>query len=141
MFNDVHPSIMLVTLVIFLAMIIILNSMLYKPLLKFMDERKKSIDNDEKKVRENFDEVSSFNVELEKIHQSTREEIALIKQAAVLDAKTKAGEDLEQKKQELEQQMNIFYAQLEKDKQNFEQELSTHLAQWQEVFKNKLKTI
>ncbi|HEH3680429.1 TPA: F0F1 ATP synthase subunit B', partial [Campylobacter jejuni] len=43
MFEDMHPSIMLATIAIFLAMIVILNSMLYKPLLKFMDERNDSI--------------------------------------------------------------------------------------------------
>ncbi len=35
-------------------MIVILNSMLYKPLLKFMDERNDSIKNDENKVKEKF---------------------------------------------------------------------------------------
>ncbi|EJV3005878.1 F0F1 ATP synthase subunit B', partial [Campylobacter jejuni] len=30
MFEDMHPSIMLATIAIFLAMIVILNSMLYK---------------------------------------------------------------------------------------------------------------
>ncbi|TEY12975.1 F0F1 ATP synthase subunit B', partial [Campylobacter sp. CH185] len=53
MFEDMHTSIMLATMAIFLAMIVILNSMLYKPLLKFMDERNDSIKNDENKVKEN----------------------------------------------------------------------------------------
>ena len=61
MFNDVQLSTMLATFIIFLAMIIILNSLLYKPLLKFMDDRDESIASDENKVQQNSAQMTSFN--------------------------------------------------------------------------------
>ena len=89
MFEDMHPSIMLATMAIFLAMIVILNTMLYRPLLKFMDERNDSIKNDENKVKENSQEMVGANDEDEAIHVSTREEIHKIKQNAINAAKRK----------------------------------------------------
>ncbi len=141
MFDDVHFSIMLATLVIFLAVMIILNSMLYKPLLKFIDERSASISNDEEKVKQNFAEMSNFNEEFERIKQATRDEIAEIKQKALNEARNKAEEELKQKRLETEQKMEIFYAELSKEKEELEQELKLRLPLWQEALKNNLKNI
>ncbi|KGI56524.1 F0F1 ATP synthase subunit B family protein [Campylobacter sp. MIT 97-5078] len=141
MFDDVHLSIMLATFIIFLAMIIILNSLLYKPLLEFIDQRNKSIESDERKVKQNSEEMSNFNDEFNKIKQSTREEINAIKQKALDEAKQEAEKELENKKRELEQKMQVFYAQLAQDRENFEQELKVSLPVWQEALKNNLKNI
>lgn len=141
MFDDVNPSYMVATAVIFLALIIILNALLYKPLLKFMDDRAISIDNDEKKVKDNFDEMTNFNEELNTIKQNTRDEIAAIKQKAVNEARNSAEEALKNKKIELEQKMQSFYTQLDKEKQDLEQELKLRLPLWQEALQKKLKQI
>lgn len=141
MLNDVNPSYMLATAVIFLALMIILNALLYKPLLKFMDDRAVSIDNDEKKVKDNFDEMTNFNEELNTIKQNTRDEIAAIKQKAVNEARNSAEEALKNKKIELEQKMQSFYTQLDKEKQDLEQELKLRLPLWQEALQKKLKQI
>lgn len=141
MFDDVNPSYMLATAVIFLALMIILNALLYKPLLKFMDDRAVSIDNDEKKVKDNFDEMTNFNEELNTIKQNTRDEIAAIKQKAVNEARNSAEEELKNKKIELEQKMQSFYTQLDKEKQDLEQELKLRLPLWQEALQKKLKQI
>lgn len=141
MFDDVNLSYMLATAIIFLALIIILNALLYKPLLKFMDDRAVSIDNDEKKVKDNFDEMSNFNEELNIIKQNTRDEITAIKQKAINEAKNSAEEELKNKKIELEQKMQSFYTQLEKERQDLEQELKLRLPLWQEALKKKIKQI
>lgn len=141
MFDDVSLSFMLATGVIFLAVMIILNALLYKPLLKFMDERSASIENDEKKVKDNFEEMSNFNEELESIKQSTRNEIAAIKQKAINEAKNSADEEIANKKLELEQKMQSFYSQLAKEKTELEHELKLRLPLWQEALKKKMKHI
>lgn len=141
MFDDVSLSFMLATGVIFLAVMIILNALLYKPLLKFMDERSASIENDEKKVKDNFEEMSNFNEELESIKQNTRNEIAAIKQKAINEAKNSADEEIANKKLELEQKMQSFYSQLAKEKTELEHELKLRLPLWQEALKKKMKHI
>lgn len=141
MFDDVHFSVMLVTGIIFLVLIFVLNTILYKPIINFMDERNKSIKSDEDKVKQNSEDMQSTADELAHIHKSTREEIYQIKQNALDEAKQAAEELLTQKRQELEQKMNIFYSQLSDQKNDLEKELSSRLALFKSTLDNKLKNI
>lgn len=141
MFDDIALSTMLATAVIFLAVIFILNVLLYKPLLKFMDERALSIDNDEKKVKDNFEEMTNFGEELTKIKQDTRDEINAIKQKAATQARSLADEEIQKKKDELEQKMQAFTTQLLQEKNELEHELKLRLPLWQESLQKKLKEL
>lgn len=141
MFDDIALSTMLATAVIFLAVIFILNVLLYKPLLKFMDERAVSIDNDEKKVKDNFEEMTNFGEELTKIKQDTRDEINAIKQKAATQARSLADEEIQKKKDELEQKMQAFTTQLLQEKNELEHELKLRLPLWQESLQKKLKEL
>lgn len=141
MFDDIALSTMLATAVIFLAVIFILNVLLYKPLLKFMDERAVSIDNDEKKVKDNFEEMTNFGEELTKIKQDTRDEINAIKQKAIAQARSLADEEIQKKKDELEQKMQAFTTQLLQEKNELEHELKLRLPLWQESLRKKIKEL
>ncbi len=141
MFDDIALSTMLATAVIFLAVIFILNVLLYKPLLKFMDERAVSIDNDEKKVKDNFEEMTNFGEELTKIKQDTRDEINAIKQKATAQARSLADEEIQKKKDELEQKMQAFTTQLLQEKNELEHELKLRLPLWQESLRKKIKEL
>ncbi len=141
MFDDIALSTMLATAVIFLAVIFILNVLLYKPLLKFMDERAVSIDNDEKKVKDNFEEMTNFGEELTKIRQDTRDEINAIKQKATAQARSLADEEIQKKKDELEQKMQAFTTQLLQEKNELEHELKLRLPLWQESLRKKIKEL
>lgn len=141
MFSDMHISIMLVTMVIFLAMIVILNSILYKPLLRFIDERNSSIKNDENKVKENSQEMLGANDEVEKIHQSTREEIYKIKQSAINQAKEEAQVAIQAKKKELERKMASFYVELNAQKEELKQNLLKNLPEFKQLLENNIKKI
>lgn len=141
MFDDIALPTMLATAVIFLAVIFILNVLLYKPLLKFMDERAVSIDNDEKKVKDNFEEMTNFGEELTKIKQDTRDEINAIKQKAATQARSLADEEIQKKKDELEQKMQAFTTQLLQEKNELEHELKLRLPLWQESLRKKIKEL
>lgn len=141
MFDDIALPTMLATAVIFLAVIFILNVLLYKPLLKFMDERAVSIDNDEKKVKNNFEEMTNFGEELTKIKQDTRDEINAIKQKAATQARSLADEEIQKKKDELEQKMQAFTTQLLQEKNELEHELKLRLPLWQESLRKKIKEL
>ena len=141
MFDDIALPTMLATAVIFLAVIFILNVLLYKPLLKFMDERAVSIDTDEKKVKDNFEEMTNFGEELTKIKQDTRDEINAIKQKATAQARSLADEEIQKKKDELEQKMQAFTTQLLQEKNELEHELKLRLPLWQESLRKKIKEL
>ncbi|EAJ1253967.1 F0F1 ATP synthase subunit B' [Campylobacter lari] len=141
MFNDVHFSIMIATGVIFLLMIAILNSMLYKPLIKFMDSRDLTIKNDEEKMKKNSDDVSNVESELEKIHIQTRDEINQIKSKAIEEAKLKQEKELSTRKRELEDQMLVFLKSLREKEKELKEEMRLKMPEFKQSFKDSLSKI
>ncbi|EAH4570727.1 MULTISPECIES: FoF1 ATP synthase subunit B' [Campylobacter] len=141
MFNDVHFSIMIATGVIFLLMIAILNSMLYKPLIKFMDSRDLTIKNDEEKMKKNSDDVSNVESELEKIHIQTRDEINQIKAKAIEEAKIKQEKELSTRKRELEDQMLVFLKSLREKEKELKEEMRLKMPEFKQSFKDSLSKI
>ncbi|EAL0270561.1 F0F1 ATP synthase subunit B' [Campylobacter lari] len=141
MFNDVHFSIMIATGVIFLLMIAILNSMLYKPLIKFMDSRDLTIKNDEEKMKKNSDDVSNIESELEKIHIQTRDEINQIKAKAIEEAKIKQEKELSTRKRELEDQMLVFLKSLREKEKELKEEMRLKMPEFKQSFKDSLSKI
>lgn len=139
MFDDVHVSVMLATVAIFLAMIVILNAMFYKPLLKFMDDRAGSIENDENKVRDNSREILGVNDELENIHRATREEINKIKQNAIDLARQEAQQEFRTKKAELERKMTSFHADLKAQRQELKEHLIFDLPELKRALQSNLR--
>ncbi|EAK9857277.1 F0F1 ATP synthase subunit B' [Campylobacter lari] len=141
MFNDVHFSIMIATGVIFLLMIAILNSMLYKPLIKFMDSRDLTIKNDEEKMKKNSDDVSNVESELEKNHIQTRDEINQIKSKAIEEAKLKQEKELSTRKRELEDQMLVFLKSLREKEKELKEEMRLKMPEFKQSFKDSLSKI
>ncbi|MGH2267983.1 FoF1 ATP synthase subunit B' [Campylobacter taeniopygiae] len=141
MFEDMHPSIMFATMAIFLAMIVILNTMLYKPLLKSIDERNDSIRNDENKAKQYSQDISSANDEIDAIYANTREEVFKIKQQATNAAKEEAEQAIKAKKEELERRMSSFYLELENQKKEFKENLDQYLPDLKQTLQNNIKKI
>lgn len=139
MFDDWHPSIMFATMAIFLAMIVILNTFLYKPLLQYMDNRDDSIKKDENTIKEYSQEMLDAGDEIETIHASTREEIYKIKQNAINTAKEEAEKVMKAKKEELERKMTSFYTELESQKRELQEHLSMHLPSLKQALQNNIK--
>lgn len=141
MFDDVHFSIMITTGVIFLFMIAILNSILYKPLIAFMNSRDLSIKNNEEKMKKNSDDVSNVELELEKIHIQTRDEINQIKQKATEEAKLKQEKEIANKKKELEEQMSVFLKSLKEKEKELKEEMYLKIPEFKQSFQNSLSKI
>ncbi|AJC85704.1 FoF1 ATP synthase subunit B' [Campylobacter sp. RM16704] len=141
MFNDVHFSIMIATGIIFLLLIAVLNSMLYKPLIKFMDSRDLTIKNDEERMKKNSDDISNVEIELEKIHIQTRDEINQIKLKAIEEAKIKQEKELSARKKELEEQMIVFLKSLKEKEKELKEEMSLKMPEFKQSFKQSLNRI
>ncbi|TXE85843.1 F0F1 ATP synthase subunit B' [Campylobacter volucris] len=141
MFDDVHFSIMIATGVIFLLMIVILNSILYKPLIAFMDSRDLEIKSNEEKMKKNSDDVSNVEFELEKIHNQTRDEINQIKQKAIEEAKLKQEKEITNKKKEIEEQMGVFLKSLKEKEKELKEEMRLKMPEFKQSFQNSLSKI
>ena len=139
MFDDMSLSTMLATAAIFLAMIVILNAIFYKPLLQFMDERDNSIRNDEIKVKDNSQEILGVNDEIKKIQTATRDEIYKIKQSAIKQAEQQAQKDFKFKKEEIEKNTRIFFEDLQTQKQELRENLMAYLPELKQILQDNIR--
>lgn len=106
----IDPPLLLITLVIFLGLIFVLNSILYKPLLGFIDDRNKSIKNDEESVSKNTSDTGNYEAQIEKIIGDARAEAQAKKHAALSEAKERAATKVAIKKESLEADFDSFMA-------------------------------
>ncbi|MCH5322371.1 MAG: F0F1 ATP synthase subunit B' [Helicobacter sp.] len=132
------PWVMALVFVIFLILIYLLNHILYKPLLAFMDARDISIKKDSQGVEENATEIKALQKEAEEILQQARQEATLIKNKAQDKAKESAEVKISQKKDELAQKYNEFVQGLEEEKTKLRNSLLPQLPIFKESLKAKL---
>ena len=64
---DISPMLLGSTLIVFLVLIAVLNSLLYKPLFSYMEKRDADIKRDLDLVGNNDAQISALNAEAEKI--------------------------------------------------------------------------
>ncbi|ABK82302.1 F0F1 ATP synthase subunit B' [Campylobacter fetus] len=131
---QIDLPLLLITVVIFLGLIFVLNSILYKPLLKFIDDRNRSIKQDEDSVSKNANDASAYKAEIERIILDARAEANAKKQAALARAKEEAAKKIEAKKATIESEYEIFAAGLAAKKS----ELRNMLLEKLPEFKNSL---
>ena len=84
---DISVPLMLFDLVLFLALLVVLNQMLYKPLLKFMDDRDDSIANDLNAAKSLSGNSEALHAEAEGILDEARSKASEIRQKAIEEAK------------------------------------------------------
>ncbi len=131
---QIDLPLLLITVVIFLGLIFVLNSILYKPLLKFIDDRNRSIKQDKDSVSKNANDASAYKAEIERIILDARAEANAKKQAALARAKEEAAKKIEAKKATIESEYEIFAAGLAAKKS----ELRNMLLEKLPEFKNSL---
>jgi len=138
---DIVPGLLLLVAVIFIFLIIALNKILYKPLLSFMSERDRSIQNDLEQSKKNSSNVSHLEEEASKIVKEAKAEAFKIREEAVSSVKEEVGKKLEEKKAELEKSYELFVGELEKEKEELRAKLASSLPDFQNSLKAKLSQI
>jgi len=98
---DIHLSLMLFVLALFLTLLVLLNNMLFQPLVKFMDDRDHSIANDLEAAKGLSGNSDELNAKADEIISNAKNEAAGIRQKAIDDQKTLAASKIETKQNEL----------------------------------------
>lgn len=135
------PWVMALVFVIFLVLVYLLNRILYKPLLGFMDTRDASIKRDSEGVESNTTDIKTLQKESEDILQKAREEAMAIKHKAQESAKEYATIKISQKKEELAQKYNAFMESLEEEKSQLRVSLKSKIPLFRDDLKAKLEKL
>lgn len=135
------PWVMALVFVVFLVLIYLLNRILYKPLLGFMDTRDASIKKDSEGIESNAADIKALKKEAENVLQEAREKAALIKQEAHERAKRAAEMKIAEKKDELAKKYVAFMANLENENARLKASLLSEIPSFKESLELKLKKL
>ena len=138
---DLNPGLMLFVLVIFFSLMYLLNTMLYQPLLKFMDERDKTIANDLKNAEEMADNSSDLNAKADALLAEAKAEANAIREKATSEAKALAESKIESKVKELDVSSVAFEAELKADQEKLKNELTAQIPAFKETLQSKLSSL
>ncbi len=138
---DISPLLLISTAVVFLVLIAVLNSMLYKPLFAFMEKRDRDIQNDLSQVGSNDAEVNALNATAQSIISEARLSAAAEREKVIADAKKAAEAKLSAKRAELAKAYETFEAELEKERSELEAALGAEAPAFAEAVNAKLSRI
>ncbi|HIP54489.1 MAG TPA: ATPase [Sulfurimonas autotrophica] len=138
---DISPILLLVTGFVFFTLLILLNKILYKPLLEFIDNRNDSIKRDLENAGKNTSDVEAYYKEADQIILNAKAEAGKIREAALSEAKEIAAKKVEQKQSELDEEYTLFLKDLEADKTEFQASLSANIPLFRDSIKQKLGNI
>jgi len=132
---------MLFVLVLFLTLLVLLNNMLFQPLLKFMDDRDASIAKDLKAAKSLSGNTDELNAKADENISNAKNEAATIRQNAIDAEKTLAAEKVESKKSELDKEYEKFVEKLTSDKESLKESLLSQMPLFKESLKAKFSEL
>jgi len=138
---DLHLPLMLFVLVLFLTLLVLLNNMLFKPLVKFMDDRDASIAKDLEAAKNVSNNTDELNAKADAIISEAKNEAATIRQKAIDDQKTLAASKVETKQNEIEKEYEAFVKKLSSEKENLKNELLSQMPLFKESLKAKFSKL
>lgn len=138
---DIHLPLMLFVLALFLTLLVLLNTMLFQPLVKFMDDRDRSIAKDLEDAKGLSGNSDELNAKADEIINNAKNEAAVIRQKAIDDQKALAASKLETKQDELEVEYTTFLQKLTAEKESLKNALLSQMPLFKESLKAKFSKL
>jgi F-type H+-transporting ATPase subunit b len=132
---------MLFVLVLFLSLLVLLNNMLFQPLIKFMDDRDDSIAKDLEAAKGLSGNTDELNAKADEIISNAKAEAAAIRQKAIDDEKALAASKVETKQSELEKEYTSFLERLASDREELKNSLLSQMPLFKESLKAKFSKL
>ena len=138
---DIHVSLMIFVLVLFLALLVVLNRMLYNPLLKFMDDRDSSIAKDLNAAKSLSGNSEALYAEADGILDEARSKASEIRQKAIDESKVLAESKANSKRSDLDKEYISFMENLESEKESLKNSLLSQVPLFKESIKAKFSKL
>ncbi len=138
---DINPILLAVTIIVFLTLIAVLNSWLYRPLFAYMEKRDADIKNDLDEVGSNDDEIAALKAEAQGIVNSAKREVAELREKVIANAKELANSKIDAKRTELASQYSEFETSLEGEREQIKVALLSQVPLFKEAVKAKFAQI
>ena len=138
---DLHLPLMLFVLALFLTLLVLLNNMLFQPLINFMDDRDNSIAKDLEAANSLSSNSDELNAKADENISNAKNEASAIRQKAIDDEKILAASKVETKQNELDKEYEIFLEKLNADKENLKNSLLSQMPLFKESLKAKFSKL
>ena len=138
---DLHLPLMLFVLVLFLTLLVLLNNMLFKPLVKFMDDRDASIAKDLEAAKGFSGNTDELNAKADDIISNAKNKAAMIRQKAVDNEKLSSVTNIERKQKEIDSEYEAFVKTLALEKENLKNQLLSQIPLFKESLKAKFSSL
>ena len=138
---DINVSLMIVIAVVFLLTVARLNSCLYQPLLKHIDQRDADIKRKLSEVEKNSADVSGYYEQANKILAEAKKEVAAMRQNATSEAVAIGEAKFKDIQAKLEEKYQKFIQNLQKEKEELKVALVNDAPMFKETIANKLNSI
>ena len=138
---EIDPMMFGLTLVVFLMMIALLNSWVYRPMLSYMEARDNDIKKDLDEAGSTDGEIKAIEAKAEAIINNAKTEAANLRQKVLEDAKMLATSKVEAKRSELESEYKAFQESLEKERETMKNSLLSQTPLFKEALKAKFSQI
>ncbi|BCZ18629.1 F0F1 ATP synthase subunit B', AtpXF' [Helicobacter sp. NHP19-012] len=138
---SINVYLMAVVFITFLALLVLLNSWVYQPLLAYMDERQESMAKDKRNIDQLHSETAMHHQEAQNILKEARVQADKIVQDALYDARANYESVVAQKEKELEKQAEEANNALKESKSNLKLQLAHDLPTLEALLKLKISQI
>ncbi len=138
---DIHLPLMLFVLALFLILLVLLNNMLFQPLIRFMDDRDEAIAKDLEAAKSFSNNSDELNIKADEIISKAKSDAAGIRQKAISDEKILAVSRVESKQSELDDRYSEFLIQLDSDRESLKNSLISQMPLFKESLKAKFSKL
>ena len=138
---DISPILLVGSALVFLLVLARLNSCLYKPLMKHMDDRDNQIKTDLENAKSNATDVDDMIAEASHIIAQAKKEANSIREKARLEATDVADAKLAEAKSKMDEKYNGFLSTLAEEKDTLEKSLIASMPAFKDGLKAKLNSI
>jgi F-type H+-transporting ATPase subunit b len=138
---DISPMLLGITLIVFLILIAVLNSVLFKPLFTYMEKRDADIKKDLDEVGSNDAEIAAMQAKANAIINEAKLEAAALREKVIADAKELADSKLEAKRAELAKEYEAFESSLAQEREELKSALLSQVPLFKEAVKVKFSQI
>jgi len=138
---DLYPSLMVIVLLIFFFLIYQLNNKLYQPLIKFMDNRERTIAKDLEAARNLSSDSDELLAKAQANLEAARSEAARMRQEAIERIKEENARAVEAKQASLEAEYQQFQARLAEERESLKSTVLSQMPLIKESLKAKFSQL
>ena len=130
---DINEWLLLSTIIVFITLIVVLNSWLVKPMFDFMQLRDSDLKRDLEQVGSNEDEIQQMYAKAKQIVDDAKLEAAALRDKVITEAKDLANSKIEAKRSELQSEMAKFKEELSTQEEQLKNSLLAQVPLYKEA--------